>query len=90
MLSCRKKMESGINARPIDFAKLGRLFLGGGSWNGEQVVPAPWVESSAGAGEGTGEGSGASYPSPFEQSFGTLSHERYWWRIAPGPLSGPV
>ena len=38
-----EKMESGINARAIDFAKFGRLFLHNGSWDGIQVVPAKWV-----------------------------------------------
>lgn len=38
-----EKMESGINARAIDFAKFGRLFLHNGNWNGAQVVPAEWV-----------------------------------------------
>jgi CubicO group peptidase (beta-lactamase class C family) len=41
-----EKMESGINARAIDFAKFGRLYLNGGEWNGKQVVPASWVEES--------------------------------------------
>ena len=41
-----EKMESGINARAIDFAKFGRLYLNRGEWNGEQVVPASWVEES--------------------------------------------
>jgi CubicO group peptidase (beta-lactamase class C family) len=41
-----EKMESGINARAIDFAKFGRLYLDRGEWNGEQVVPASWVEQS--------------------------------------------
>jgi CubicO group peptidase (beta-lactamase class C family) len=27
-----EKMESGINARDIDFAKIGRLFLNNGNW----------------------------------------------------------
>ncbi len=35
-----EKMESGINARAIDFAKFGRLYLNRGKWNGKQVVPA--------------------------------------------------
>jgi CubicO group peptidase (beta-lactamase class C family) len=43
-----EKMESGINARAIDFAKFGRLYLNGGSWNGQQVVPAEWVAQSTG------------------------------------------
>jgi CubicO group peptidase (beta-lactamase class C family) len=41
-----EKMESGINARAVDFAKLGRLYLNGGNWNGTQVVPAEWVTVS--------------------------------------------
>lgn len=41
-----EKMESGLNARPIDFAKLGRLYLHGGTWDGEQVVPAEWAAES--------------------------------------------
>jgi CubicO group peptidase (beta-lactamase class C family) len=33
-----------INARARDFAKLGRLYLNKGNWNGTQVVPQKWVE----------------------------------------------
>lgn len=40
------KMESGFNARAIDFAKLGRLILKQGNWNGDQVISANWVEKS--------------------------------------------
>ncbi len=38
-----EKMESGVNGRAIDFAKLGRLMLKRGEWNGEQVISADWV-----------------------------------------------
>jgi CubicO group peptidase (beta-lactamase class C family) len=41
-----EKMESGINARAIDFARLGVLYLDGGSWQGRQVVPRAWVRRS--------------------------------------------
>jgi CubicO group peptidase (beta-lactamase class C family) len=41
-----EKMEAGLNARPIDFAKLGRLILDNGNWDGEQIVSAEWVEES--------------------------------------------
>lgn len=41
-----EKMESGINARAIDFAKFGRLYLKNGNWNGTQIVPAEWVAVS--------------------------------------------
>ena len=39
-------MESGINARAIDFAKFGRLYLNNGNWNGTQIVPSEWVAAS--------------------------------------------
>ncbi len=41
-----EKMESGINARAIDFAKFGRLYLNEGNWNGTQVIPSEWVAES--------------------------------------------
>lgn len=41
-----EKMEAGLNARAIDFAKFGRLFLNGGVWEGTQVVPNEWVIES--------------------------------------------
>jgi CubicO group peptidase (beta-lactamase class C family) len=59
-----EKMESGINARAIDFAKFGRLYLDRGEWNGEQVVPASWVEESTRAAT-------TSDPADFYQYF--------WW-----------
>lgn len=41
-----EKMESGINARAIDFAKFGRLFLNDGNWNGNQVISKNWIDES--------------------------------------------
>jgi CubicO group peptidase (beta-lactamase class C family) len=41
-----EKMESGINARAIDFAKFGLLFLHEGDWQGRQVISADWVRES--------------------------------------------
>jgi CubicO group peptidase (beta-lactamase class C family) len=41
-----EKMESGINVRPVDFAKLGALHLHQGRWNGRQVVSAAWVHDA--------------------------------------------
>jgi hypothetical protein len=38
-----EKMESGINARAIDFAKLGALYLHHGQWGAQRVVSAAWV-----------------------------------------------
>jgi CubicO group peptidase (beta-lactamase class C family) len=41
-----EKMESGLNARAIDFAKFGLFFLEGGNWNGKQVISKQWVTDS--------------------------------------------
>jgi CubicO group peptidase (beta-lactamase class C family) len=41
-----EQMQSGINARAIDFAKFGQLFLGGGAWQGRQVISEAWVKES--------------------------------------------
>lgn len=43
-----EKMEAGLNARAIDYAKLGRLFLDGGRWNGQQIVSPQWVALASG------------------------------------------
>jgi len=41
-----EKMETGVNARAIDFAKFGQLFLNGGTWNGQPVISQAWVAES--------------------------------------------
>jgi len=41
-----EKMESGINARAIDYARFGLIFLHNGFWNGVQILPEDWVHES--------------------------------------------
>lgn len=46
-VDCRKndiiKSFCCLNARPLDFAKFGKLYLQRGMWNGEQVIPADYI-----------------------------------------------
>jgi CubicO group peptidase (beta-lactamase class C family) len=35
-----------LNARARDYAKLGRLYLNNGNWNGKQIVSKNWVKES--------------------------------------------
>jgi len=41
-----EKMESGINARAVDYARFGLIFLHNGTWNGSQILPDAWVRAS--------------------------------------------
>jgi CubicO group peptidase (beta-lactamase class C family) len=41
-----QKMESGINARSIDYAKIGRLFLQNGNWNNKRILSESWIIES--------------------------------------------
>jgi CubicO group peptidase (beta-lactamase class C family) len=41
-----EKMESGLNATPVDYARFGLLFLHDGGWNGTQIVSKDWVREA--------------------------------------------
>lgn len=49
-----EKMESGFNATAIDLAKIGRLFLRKGDWNGQRILDADWVRASVRADSAAG------------------------------------
>ncbi len=36
----------GLNFRTRDYARFGQMFLQGGNWNGQQIIPADWVTAS--------------------------------------------
>jgi CubicO group peptidase (beta-lactamase class C family) len=44
-----EKLESGLNARPVDYARFGQLFLHNGRWNGRRIVSEDWVRAATGA-----------------------------------------
>jgi CubicO group peptidase (beta-lactamase class C family) len=72
-------MEAGVNARAIDFAKFGRLYLMNGDWNGTQVVPAEWVNESTQVDRATHQD--GYYPDEFGQSiYNSLGgYYKYMW-----------
>ncbi|GBF21586.1 6-aminohexanoate-dimer hydrolase [Arenibacter sp. NBRC 103722] len=41
-----EKVFCCLQARAIDFAKFGRLYLNDGNWNGQQIVPKKWIAYS--------------------------------------------
>ena len=36
----------GLNLSTRDYARIGQMFLQGGQWNGQQIIPADWVVTS--------------------------------------------
>ena len=74
-----EKMESGINARAVDFAKFGRLFLHSGNWDGVQVVPTEWVA------EATHADTSIDYESYYYNDYifadGQGYYKYMWWGI---------
>jgi CubicO group peptidase (beta-lactamase class C family) len=73
------KMESGINARAIDFARFGRLYLNGGVWEGRQIVPAAWVAASTRMEPVADRRS--YYPEEFDLPAAQLRYGYMWWGI---------
>jgi CubicO group peptidase (beta-lactamase class C family) len=51
---------SGLGIRPRDMAKIGQLYLAGGGWNGQPVMPASWAEQ-AGMNQAPGGNADAGY-----------------------------
>jgi CubicO group peptidase (beta-lactamase class C family) len=61
-----EKLESGLNARPVDYARFGLLFLHNGEWNGKRIVSESWVRAATGADSTAGS---ASY----------FGYAYFWW-----------
>ena len=73
-----ENVASGFNATAEDFARFGRLFLHGGSWNGTQVVPAAWVNASTAVDSSRHE--------PEISTWWQMQHTLYWWH----PIQPPA
>lgn len=56
---------NGFSMNVYDMAKFGRLYLNGGMWEGEQVVPAQWVKDSTTV--------------QFTRSSGSADYGYQWW-----------
>ena len=64
-----EKMESGLNAAPVDYARFGLLFLHRGEWNGRRIVPEDWIRTATAA-------DGTTDPAEDYQYFWWIDRER--------------
>lgn len=55
-----------LNGTTIDFAKIGRLFLNNGNWDGKQIVSQQWVKESL---------------TPDSQLGGLRTEKYHWWLL---------
>lgn len=83
-----EKMEAGLNARAIDYAKLGQLYLEGGRLDGVRIVPEAWVAESTAFDPAIDDQ--AYYPDDFGQALygdldGWYGYMWYGMRRAGGP-----
>jgi CubicO group peptidase (beta-lactamase class C family) len=67
-----EKLESGLNARPVDYARFGLLFLHEGEWNHRRIVSREWVRAATGA-------DGATDPAYY------YGYGFFWWRDVERP-----
>lgn len=71
---------SGLNGRAIDFAKIGRLYLLEGTWNGRQVISKKWILDSTIPAENMAEDY---YPQYVKDR--NIYYKYQWWGHSLGP-----
>ena len=71
-----------LNARALDFARLGQVFLNNGQFNGHQIVPADWVRQSTQVREHAG-GTPASRWNVEAPNTRSAAYYAWQWRRAP-------
>jgi CubicO group peptidase (beta-lactamase class C family) len=69
-----EKLESGLNARAVDYARFGLLFLHNGEWNGRRIVSEAWVRAATGA------------DNPNDQAY-YHGYRYFWWLDSSRPGS---
>ena len=76
-----------VNARAVDFARFGQLFLQGGQLDGRQIVPGPWVRESTAV--ATRPGGNDIQRRNIERPFSERrAYYAYQWRRAAQPGNG--
>lgn len=70
---------NGISMTARDAARFGQVYLDGGVWHGEQLIPADWLaESTTAQNNGAGDGTGSYGLSWWTRQFGTENYDTYY------------
>lgn len=70
---------NGISMSARDAARFGQLYLDGGVWNGEQLIPPGWLEESTAAqNNGAGDGTGSYGYFWWMRPFGTQNYDTFY------------
>lgn len=72
-----EKMESGLNFRSVDYAKIGSMLLHRGAWNGQTVIGEEWLDRSVIAPEPLAQ---SDIDSPFLQGK-NVGYQYMWYSI---------
>lgn len=70
------KSYYGLSATALDLAKIGRLYMNGGKWNGQQIVSGEWVAKSITPNIAENHISGRKYK---DYQYHWYSEEREWY-----------
>ena len=86
---------SGLRLTPRDLVRIGTMILGGGQWNGRQVIPADWLAVSFTPAISMLDGQQYGYQwylctIPISDGAGGVRQEKTINRLRKNPLPEPV
>jgi CubicO group peptidase (beta-lactamase class C family) len=67
----------GLSVRTEDIARLGQLYLQKGNWNGEQLLPASWVQAATSKQVSNGSSSDSDWAQGYGFQFWRCRHDCY-------------
>jgi CubicO group peptidase (beta-lactamase class C family) len=67
----------GLNIKTEDIARFGQLYLQKGQWEGQQIIPAAWVEEASSSHISNGDGGASDWAQGYGYQFWRCKHNAY-------------
>ncbi|MFM9837302.1 MAG: serine hydrolase domain-containing protein [Cyclobacteriaceae bacterium] len=67
-----EKVGDGLNTRPMDMVRLGKLLLDSGAYHGSQLIPAEWISEST------------SFEKSIPSNWNNTNYNYLWWVLKNG------